>query len=141
MPRWASPVRSPIMTKRNASGGGTATSSAAATSRKAARTTTVPANPRLFDCIQGLLEIRKQIAPVFNTHRYAYQAVSDARAIQFERAIAGMSGRSGMTGESFDPAERHGVLGNPELAQEGQRRRFPAPKIQREDTARVIALL
>src|SRR4026207_1177176 len=63
---------------------------------------------RLSDLCARLLETGRQVAPVFDADRNAYQAVADVSQLHFFRRHAGMRGGLGMTRQRLDAAQRHG---------------------------------
>ena len=91
--------------------------------------------------LQRLFEIGQQIAPVLDPHRDPYQPVRHAGLRQFRLAHAGVRRALRMAAQRLHAAQRHRVARDLHVPQEVERRLLAAVEIDREDAARIGALL
>src|SRR5260370_37483998 len=92
------------------------------------------------DLLDGLLEIRQQVAPVLNADRNPHEAVADLRLFHFCRRKSGVGGGFRMARQALDAAERYGIARDLEIPQQRERGIAAAVEIDGENAARIITL-
>src|SRR5689334_12842068 len=87
-----------------------------------------------------MLKVREQIPPVLDAKGDSHKTLADSSFIEVARATSRVSGATRMAGQRLHSAEGDGIPGQLQLTEKIEGSSLATKQIDRNETARIVAL-